>query len=206
MKKLKRNQISELRKTVPMLDSKELSSIIGGDKYYFDESGHLINREESLENVIYIGDKSMSLSGTLDGLESADGSGILFSGDGVSSQLFEFMAENTNVEWAYGYNSTASGGMMGSSHQNHSVDLSNGDWDSYDSFVHNHANDGSVLSEDELREFNSLPSQADIENLKKSGRESAQIYNETTGRFVTYTKYSTTQEDWLRDHDYNFSN
>ena len=209
MKELKRNQISELRKTVPMLDSKELSSIIGGDMYYFDENGRLSDDVvKSEENVIYIGDKCMSLSGTLDGLESipVDSSGILFSGAGVSSQLFEFLAENTNVEWAYGYNSTMDGGMMGSSHRQHSVDLSNGNWGSYDNFVHNHANDGSVLPASELEEYNSLPSEADIENLKKSGRESAQIYNETTGSFVTYTIYSTTQEEWLRKHNYEFSN
>ena len=112
MKELKRNQISELRKTVPMLDSKELSSIIGGDMYYFDENGRLSDDVvKSEENVIYIGDKCMSLSGTLDGLESipVDSSGILFSGAGVSSQLFEFLAENTNVEWAYGYNSRDTG-------------------------------------------------------------------------------------------------
>lgn len=204
MKRLKKCQISELRNVMPTLDNKELLSIIGGDKYYFDQDGNFIKSEQSAENTIIIGDQQMSLSGTLDGLGSGNGSGVMFTGSGVSPQLFEFLASNTTVEWAYAYNSGEAGGLMGTSNQGHSVDLGSGNWGDYETLVHNHGQSNNGMSQSELREFNSLPSESDINFLKSQNMKSGQVYNETTGEWCTYDENSMTQEEWLRQHGYEY--
>lgn len=204
MKSLKRCQLSELKEDMPTLDNKELLSIIGGDRYYFDQEGNYLRTEQSSDNVIIIGNNQMILSGTLDGLGSGNGSGVSFTGSGVSAQLFAFLAQNTTVEWAYGYNSGETGGLIGTSNLKHSVDVGSGIWDGYDTIAHNHGQTSNVLSQSELAEFNGLPSQADIDYLIKKNFASGVIYNETTGQMCPYDRYSTTQEEWLEQHGYDY--
>ena len=204
MKRLKKNQLSELKSEMPKLDNKELLSIIGGDRYYFDQEGHYLGAEQSNDDVIIIGNNQMILSGSLDGLGSGNGSGVRFTGSGVSAELFAFLAQNTNVEWAYGFNSGEAGGLIGTSNQAHSVDLASGNWNEYGSIAHSHGQSNNDMSKWELEEFNGLPSQSDIDYLKKNNKQSGVIYNETTGEMCPYTIYSTTQEEWLQQHGYSY--
>lgn len=204
MKKLTKSQLSELKTEMPMLDNKALLSIIGGDRYYFDQSGHYLKTEQSTDNVIIIGNQQMALSGTLDGLCSGNESGVCFTGSGVSAQLFAFLAQNTNVEWAFGYNSGEAGGLIGTSNQAYGVNLGSGNWDDYATIAHNHGISNNGMSKQELEEFNGLPSEADINYLKNNHKESGEIYNETTGKMCPYTIYSTTQEEWLKQHNYDY--
>lgn len=204
MKSLNKSQLSELKTEMPMLDNKDLLSIIGGDKYYFDQEGHYLRTEQSSDNVIIIGSNQLSLSGALDGLCSGNGSGVSFTGSGVSAQLFAFLAQNTSVEWAYGYNSGQAGGLIGTSHQEHGVDLGSGNWGDYGTIVHNHGQSNNGLSKSELEVFNGLPSQADIDYLISNNKESGAIYNETTGKMCPYNKDSITQEQWLQQHGYEY--
>lgn len=204
MKSLKKSQLSELTAEMPVLDNKELFSIIGGDRYYFDQEGHYLRTEQSSDNVIIIGTNQMTLSGSLDGLGSGNGSGVSFTGSGVSDQLFAFLAQNTSVEWAYGYNSGQAGGLIGTSNQEHGVDLGSGIWGDYGTIAHNHGQSNNGLSNSELEEFNGLPSQADINYLIRNNLKSGGIYNETTGKMCPYDKHSTTQEEWLQQHGYGY--
>lgn len=204
MKILKKNQLSKLKGEMPVLDNKDLLTIIGGDKYYFDHEGHYLRTEQSNDNVIIIGTNQMTLSGSLDGLGSGNSSGVSFTGNGVSDQLFAFLAQNTSVEWAYGYNSGQAGGFIGTSNQEHEVDLGSGNWGDYGSIAHNHGQSNNGLSKSELEEFNGLPSQADIDYLISNNLKSGEIYNETTGKMCSYDKYSTTQEEWLQKHGYDY--
>ena len=204
MRSLKKNQLLALKAEMPMLDNKELLSVIGGDRYYFDQQGHHLRTEESDDNVIIIGDQQLSLSGTLYGLGSGNGSGESFTGSGVSDQLFSFLAQNTTVEWAYGYNSGQAGGLIGTSNQEHGVDLGSGNWGDYGTIAHNHGQSVDGMSKWELEEFNGLPSQADIDYLIRNNKESGAIFNETTGKMCPYNRYSKTQEEWLQEHDYEY--
>lgn len=202
MKSLKKNQLSELKSEMPKLDNKELLSIIGGDRYYFDQDGHYrLIPEQSNNDIIIIGNNQMTLSGSLNVLDSGNNSGVRFTGTGVSAELFTFLAQNTNVEWAYAFNSGEAGGLIGTSHQTNQVDLSSGNWTDYGTIAHNHGVNND-MSRWELEEYNGLPSQSDIEYLKKNNKQSGVIYNETTGEMCPYNIYSTTQEDWLREHGY----
>lgn len=202
MKSLKKSQLSELKSEMPKLDNKELLSIIGGDKYYFDQDGHYLRTEQSNDDVIIIGNNLLTLSGSLNGLGSGNSSGVRFTGAGVSAELFAFLAQNTNVEWAYAFNSGEAGGLIGTSYQANQVDLSSGNWTEYGSIAHSHGVSNNGMSQWELEEFNGLPSQSDIDYLKKNNKQSGVIYNETTGEMCPYNIYSTTQEDWLREHGY----
>lgn len=204
MKSLRKSQLSELKAEMPVLDSKELLSIIGGDKYYLDQQGHYLRTEQSSDNVIIIGSNQLTLSGALNGLDSGNGSGVSFTGAGVSDQLFAFLSQNTTIEWAYGYNSGQAGGLIGTSNQEHGVDLGSGIWNDYDTIAHNHGQSNNGMSKSELEEFNGCPSQADIDYLIRNNKESGAIYNETTGKMCPYDKYSTTQEEWLQQHGYEY--
>lgn len=181
-----------------------LLSVIGGDKYYFDQQGHYLRTEQSSDNIINIGNQQMTLSGTLEGLESGNGSGVSFTGSGVSAQLFAFLAQNTTVEWAYGYNSGQAGGLIGTSNQEHGVDIGSGNWNNYGTIAHNHGQSNNGMSKWELEELNGLPSQADIDYLIKNNKESGSVYNETTGFMFPYDRYSKTQEEWLQEHGYEY--
>lgn len=82
--------------------------------------------------------------------------------------------------------------------------LGSGNWDDYATIAHNHGISNNGMSKQELEEFNGLPSEADINYLKNNHKESGEIYNETTGKMCPYTIYSTTQEEWLKQHNYDY--
>lgn len=203
-RKLTRESLTELAKRMPVLSEEVQSFYVGGDRYYFDQQGHYLRTEESDDNVIIIGSNELILSGALDGLGSGNGSGVSFTGAGVSEQLFAFLAQNTTVEWAYGYNSGQEGGLIGTSNQEHGVDLGSGNWDNYDTIAHNHGQSYKDMPKRHLEELNGLPSQADIDYLIRHNKESGAIYNETTGKMCPFNRYSTTQEEWLQEHGYKY--
>ncbi len=146
MKKLQRKQLFELMQEMPMLDRHELLSIVGGDQYYLDRSGHLINTVSN-PNVHEIhvdgAKKSFTIdSGTIIRSGSTDnGHGqyrdALFI-DGANKGLFEYMADNTNVEWGLSYKGSGKrfDGKMYTNFDESTLDID--PHKGYDTHVHNH--------------------------------------------------------------------
>ena len=204
MKKKIRHALAELSKECVTLPHQEMRSVVGGDRYTFDSSGMLIGYEKSDDNWVSVGGNSMQISAPLDGLDSEHGSCATFSGSGVSASLFEFLANNTNVEWAYAFNAEQGGGMMTTSNEAHSVNTSGINFDNYDSIVHNHGQRPDGMTDEEMEQFNSLPSSQDIDELNARDGLQGHVYNEVTGEWNSYDKESSTQEDWLRNNGFTW--
>lgn len=109
------------------------------------------------------------------------------------------MADNTDVEWAYGFDKGASGGLLTTSNQAHSVELPS-DFN-YSNLIHNHAQtlEGSGYSQREIIEYNSCPSREDRKRMKDLALDSAAIYNEVDGKYYDYNLNSPTQEDKAKE-------
>ena len=174
----------------------------GGYTYYYDKNGHYIEHKPSSGNYIAIGNAQMSFNGNIEGLEPKSSSGVKFSGEGVTPELYAFITANTEVEWCYLFDSGKSGGVMMTTHQEHQVSLGSGDWSKYENIVHNHSRIIEGLSKDELIEINNLPSNYDVQMLELLNRDSGKIYNELTGTYHDYDKGTTTQETWLQNNGY----
>ena len=95
----------------------------GGYTYYYDKNGHYIEHKPSSGNYIAIGNAQMSFNGNIEGLEPKSSSGVKFSGEGVTPELYAFITANTEVEWCYLFDSEKSGGVMMTTHQEHQVSL-----------------------------------------------------------------------------------
>ena len=230
MKRLESNQISELRKTMPVLDSQELLSFIGGDgkKYYFNESGQIDTnlttdfKDSGTFDIIVVNGQEFKLKGCV----SQDNQGrVSFEG---SQALYEFMVQNTSAEWGYGYNfpSLTNYSPMDSGWEDE-YDFEDGlittsgepsrlipegcRWIQYDSFAHSHDTKLSEydITEEQLKEINGLPSEADIKNLDNTNKKRNEkgflnqegvIYDEKSGTWNSFNSNSYTQEDYIRDH------
>ena len=213
MKRLEKNQISELRKTMPILDGQELQSFIGGDgkKYYFNDSGQIDKkRTEAYESsgtfdTIVVNGTEVELKGTVN--IDKDGN-VSFTGDAA---LFEFLAKNTSSEWAYAYNNSGEEpGLIGSSGIEHKVKSDDRRWKTYDNCIHNHDTPLDIPNW-QKDEINSLPSQDDVDDLISTNawrerrglpKQTGLIYNERTGEWVEFNEKSTTQQEYLESHDY----
>ncbi len=200
MRKKIRQALAELSQECTALSHQEMVNAVGGDRYYFDSSGMLIDKKESTDNVAIVGDNTLALYGSLSGYDATDKNEqykcTYYTGDGVSDRLFEFLANNTDVEWCYAYNPGESGGVMATSRQEYHVNYDSDDIGStYSHRAHSHGQKVNGMSQEELEQFNSLPSSQDIKNLKDGAQ--GQIYNEITGEWCDFAKGSKTQEDWL---------
>lgn len=216
MKKLERKQISELRKTMPILGKSELQSIIGGDgtRYNFDENGNFISSGEYLDgsnsgvtcDIICISGTEIILNGPLEDFHEDNGN-VSFKG---SAELFEFLVEHSSCEWGYAYNSGEDSGQIGNSGETHRFSPRDCSWKQYDNCAHSHYT-GLDISESEKDEINGRPSQADIDDLmstnawrKKQGLppQSGIIYDERAHKWIPFGENSSTQEDYLRSQGY----
>lgn len=224
MKSLKKNQLLELKAEMPMLDNKELLSVIGGDKYSFDYMGHYSPKEICSETIVTINGLCLTLSGkisietwektyeeeTENGIVSGTVSGLLIRGKGVNDMLFTFLACNTDVEWMFAFNS-GSNGVLVTSHENHACAYGTSQVKGYSNLAHNHGNYGkedwgkkpSFMTDQEWLEYNSLPSELDIAVLKENNahlpkgdkQKTGMIYNKFSGEWVPYSEM--TQEKYL---------
>ncbi|MDD7304490.1 MAG: JAB-like toxin 1 domain-containing protein [Bacteroidaceae bacterium] len=200
MKKLKKEHLADLRMKMKVMSPSEMMTFVGGKRYEFDRMGNLIGTEDpqqgQKDNVIIIGDQQFQLDGDLGDISQE--SGVSFSGQNVSSGLFMFLADNTDVEWAYGFNENKEGGALMTSHDKNSVRLKSGFFSGYDSCVHNHAQTMSGLGYPgyQVEEYNDLPSSSDIKTTKHYGIKNNYVYNEISGKWKKYDEYTQTQEDY----------
>ena len=206
--KTKTNQrcnLHQLGASMSALDKSFLQMLVGGGtKYFFDEHGNITGTETiaGADDVIYVNGNNMSLSGSMGLKEPAEGgqqSGVTFTGSALSQDVFQFLADNTDVEWGYCFKKGESGGLLTTSNSKHSVDIPNeakASESGYDSYMHNHSQTAAEtkLTEKQINEFNSHPSQADINRMEALGYASGIIYNEGNGSFAEYNSRTTTQE------------
>lgn len=212
MKKLVKSSLEELALEMPVLTELEQMAFIGGDKYVFNDKGELIETEECDEDyfVVGFGDtaKELQLSGDL--TLTQDNSGIGFEGSAMQKDVFEFLAQNTTVEWGYSFNEeNNTQGFLYTSNDETTI---NGlpYKDGYDSFVHNH---GSNLTAEQRKDHTLVdcydhPSVTDKEDATISatkGYKNMYIYNAAKpdeSMYHWYSDKSVSQEEELRKNGY----
>ncbi len=169
MKKLTRSSLEELAKEMPVLSEVEQQIYIGGDIVEMDANGHFLRRiEKDGPDQIYVGPSTTDprdsgtfismpegitpheydikdSSGNLTGEKGFTFDDITGSGNfGDYEKLFKALSNATNVEWGLVADSKNKGGMVYTSHGEHSLDISIAK-DSeakqnrnFDTFMHNH--------------------------------------------------------------------
>ncbi len=213
MKRLEKNQISELRETMPVLDCYELQAIIGGDgkKYSYNNSGQLVVEDlaggSGTKDVVVINNVTFELNSSV----TQEGNTISFPGD---KDLFQFLADLTSTEIGYGYNNDGSSGTIYTSGQQNVVyPLTS--FKQYDNYVHSHDTKLDALNlSDERREevldvINGLPSDADVQSLNRAnldrvaeGKDPIQgiIYDERSRQWKKFDSNTQTQDQYLKDN------
>lgn len=210
MKKLTKSSLEELAQTMPVLSEQEQSLYVGGDIYIMDQNGRIIDTQSSsTAHGLLIQGTGPDNSGVYTDLESGvmpvakkydieesgvvvgQGEELCFEGENVKLSLFEFLANNTKVEWGMSYNKGEDGGYLDTRHQE-SSSTHRGSRDKYDSFVHNHAG-GTGASPDDIVTFDEY----NTPNEKGNSYENFSIYNEQTGEYEEYKKVG---DKWLHNY------
>ena len=190
----------------------EQMAFIGGDKYVFNDKGELIETEECDEDSFVVGfgetAKELQLSGDL--TLTQNNSGIGFEGSAMQKDVFEFLAQNTTVEWGYSFNEeNNTQGFLYTSNDEKNIKnfaFKKG----YDSFVHNH---GSDLSEEDRKNHDFVdcldhPSNEDRKAAtyaKENGYKNMYIYNTAQSgepMYHWYSDKSVSQEEELEKHGF----
>ncbi len=116
-RKLTRATIDEVRKEMLVLSLNEEKGVIGGGNLYIIDAQGKITYSSSMsseQNQIVIGSIDSGnifyFSGDVSFVSVANGYRI--SGSGVSKRMFEFLANNTDVEWAMYKNSNSGYGFI----------------------------------------------------------------------------------------------
>lgn len=175
-KKLTRALIDEIRKEMPVLSLNEEKEVIGGGNLYIiDNRGTITysSSSSSERNRIVIGSIDSGnifyFSGDVSFTSVANGYRI--SGSGVSKSLFEFLANNTDVEWAMYEDSNSGYGFIDTSNEFRSVNV--GNYSGYDTFYHNH-------------EINPSPSDGDLDFSASGYYDNYYIYHEYSGSYLPF--------------------
>lgn len=175
-RKLRRADIDEIQKELPILSKEENKSIIGGGNLYIiDDQGNITysSNTPSDKTMIAVGSIDSGdifyLPGDVSFYKAENGYRI--SGSGVSKKLFEFLSNNTHVEWAMYENSTNGYAFIDTSNQYHSVAVDN--YSGYDTFYHNH-------------EYNHLPSNKDLDFSSSGYYDNYYIYHEYSNSYVPF--------------------
>ena len=198
-KNLSREDLDNLWKEVSVMSSDEGEKKY--TKYCFDESGILIGKYPSDHNVIDVKGSEMELDGDFGCLViSGTVQKGAFTGSTLNKNVFEFLANHTNVEWSYCYKKNSTGGVLMTSNQKHQTDLlENSDFyklNGYNCYTHNHSQTQEGY-EKEFERYNSYPSQADVDRMKQYGFDHAEIYNESNKHYYEYYKNSRVQEEMI---------
>ena len=174
--KLTRALIDEIRKEMPILSEDENKCVIGGGSLYIIGDHGTITYSGSTPS-----DKTMIAVGSIEGgnvfYVSGDVSfcstdnGYRISGSGASKELFEFLANNTDVEWAMYEDSTSGYAFIDTSNQYRSVTV--GNYSGYDTFYHNH-------------EYNHVPSDTDLDFSSEGYYDNYYIYHEYSNSYVPF--------------------
>lgn len=202
MKSLKKNQLLELKAEMPMLDNKELLSVIGGDSYWFDATGKFLFSENCSGTYVHVNEQQLALSGDINVEESGYSSGncVVITGPGLSEELYTFMVRNTGVEWLYAFNSGYNGGFLTTSRQMHETNFNDQEIEGLDIMVHNHGQQAKPdgWTDEEWIVYNSLPSQLDVETLKRCGLSEGRIYNRLDGKWYYFHANTTDTQERYR--------
>ncbi len=194
-KDLSREELDNLWKEVSVMSRDEGEKKY--KKYCFDESGLLVGEYPSDQNIIEVKGSEMRLDGDFGYLViSGNVQKGAFTGSALNKGVFEFLANHTNVEWAYCYQSGSTGGVLMTSNEKHEADLlDNADFyklNGYNCYTHNHSQMQRGYRK-QFIQYNSYPSQYDIDQMKKQGFLHAEIYNETDGHYYSFHEGSTVQ-------------
>lgn len=149
MKKLLKFNLDELAEIMPVLDRCEMKKIVGGDIYYLNASGKLVNvvTDSSVNKIVCEGDSSGFIlpstttvcSGNY-GINNRSGLAI----SGGNAKLFEYLANNTDVEWGMSSNnSDEKNGKKGTSNAYITTNYDHSTVDihplpGYTNYTHNH--------------------------------------------------------------------
>lgn len=185
-KKVKRLSLSKIEKQMKTLTIKEKLSTIGGKTIYMDSNGSIIDVTEDHSGWTYINiveqvygagyNKFEVLNSWYTQREINSNGGISFysfAGDGVTNELFEFLTQNTNVEWGL-HESDNKYSIVETTYGNSS--LYPGYYQGYQGFYHNH-------------QYTPNPSGNDYkakDALEKYGYQYFGIYYEKDGNYYYY--------------------
>ena len=199
-KNLSREDLDNLWKEVSVMSSDEGEKKY--TKYCFDESGILIGKYPSDHNVIDVKGSEMELDGDFGCLViSGTVQKGAFTGSALNKNVFEFLANHTNVEWSYCYKKDSTGGVLMTSNKEHQTDLlEDSDFyklNGYNCYAHNHSQNEKG-QEKQYERYNSYPSEADVQVLRAYGFKYAEIYNESNGKYYDYDEKSDVQDGHLR--------
>ncbi len=198
-KDLSREDLDKLWKEVSVMSGDEGEKQY--KKYCFDESGILIGTYPSDQNIISVKGTDMELNGDFGFLMiSGTVQKGAFTGSALDKSVFEFLANHTNVEWAYCYQSGSTGGVLMTSNEEHRAKLlEKTDFyqlNGYNCYAHNHSQTQKGY-EEKFRIYNSYPSEEDVGRIGTYGFIHAEIYNESDGKYYDYGKGSTVQDEHL---------
>lgn len=175
-KKLTRATIDELQKEMPVLNQYEENGIIGGGGLYIINVNGTISysaNSSSDEVIIAIGSidsgNIIRLPGDTQINPTPDG-GYMITGSGINRSLYEYITQNTRVEWALYENSETGycGGMNTSCIYDKATFY---DMPGCDTATHNH-------------EYNSNPSKEDM--MGAGHYDYYNIYYEPNGSYYPY--------------------
>lgn len=185
-KTVKRLSLSKMKRKMRILTSEERFSTIGGKSIYMDQSGVVVhvtddhpgwtylNIVESVYGAGYNKFKVLSSWYTQREINNVGGLGYnSFAGEGVAKDLFEFLTQNTSVEWGL-HESDNKYSIIDTTHGESS--LYPGCYQGYQGFYHNH-------------QYTPNPSGSDYrakDALQKYGYEYFGIYYEQNGHYYYY--------------------
>lgn len=144
MKKIGKYTLSALAKSMSQCDREEMSKFIGGGfKYTFNGAGQLDKVEEVEEvegdmNIVSAGGSILSVSGDLSinftpANEDFKSGGLSINGGNMD--LFKFLADNTDVEWAASYDSNGNA-VINTNYDAYAVEVNR--LDGFEYHIHSH--------------------------------------------------------------------
>ena len=152
-------------------------------KYVFDVDGTLKKKIPSLFNTTFcVGEKSIEVSGIFE--QDNNVSGIGFEGSAINRKVFEFLSNNTTVEWGLSLSPTRGQGYLYSSNLEKDLIPSFALRSGYEEFYHNHGSEiaGQGCSKKVIEAYDH-PSQGDKDKygqkiMDKYNYSGFYIYNE----------------------------
>lgn len=215
MKKIRKTELEELAKTMPILSKNELASMIGGKVVLVDNKGVMINlnnaqedqyseirdlfRDNNLDysNLDSFDDTTYFIVAGEDSLKMKAQEGTYTShgytdtscnvegdieGNAITKDVFEFLANNTDVEWGY---YSASGGEYGRLVTSNSGTFANpiptSDARNYNEFYHSHPK-----KVDHVLDTGSTEDVDYAKKLEELKYDSIGIYDTKTGNYIHY--------------------
>lgn len=178
-------------------------------KYVFDENGFVGDPTPSTQNEFWVGNKCHILSGIIE--RRPELSGIGLEGNAIDKEAFEFLADNTNVEWSLSLSTNTGNGFLYTSHIKNELYPEESLQKGYNIYSHSHGNTiyGTGEKEKVINAYN-LPSESDL-YLLKSGKiaeynySGFYIYNKANKdkKYHEWNKNTESMEDYAERNRLN---